>query len=145
MTDIFVRLACENDIIQSAAIEAESLDTAWSEASIRDSLANGNAVYAVAVYEKEVCGIGSMYCIAGEGQIMNIAVSEKYRRRGIAEKVMNFLNTEAVKRNCEIITLEVAEDNVSANSLYEKCGYIPVGRRKGFYGGIDAIIMEKRL
>lgn len=145
MTDILVRLACECDIAQSAEIEAESLSTAWSEASIRDSLGNGNCVYAVALQGNTVCGIGSMYCVAGEGQIMNIAVSEKYRRQGIAERIMNFLDKEAVKRNCENITLEVAENNLSAISLYEKCGYTAVGNRKGFYGGIDAVIMEKRL
>ena len=129
---------------QAAEIESISLSTAWSEKQIRESIGNENSVYVVAVCGETVCGIGSMYCVAGEGQIMNIAVSPNFRRRGIAEGIMKFLDGEAVKRNCENITLEVAENNISALSLYEKCGYIAVGRRKGFYGGVDALIMEKR-
>ena len=145
MENIIFRLVTDSDSEKAAIVESDSLSTAWSKKQIIDSINNDFAVYAVAVTENEVCGIGSMYCVAGEGQIMNIAVSEEYRRRGIAEGIMNFLDGEALKRNCDIITLEVAENNLSALSLYKKCGYSPVGRRKGFYGGVDAIIMEKRL
>ncbi len=144
MENIIFRLITKSDAEKAAVIESESLSTAWSEKQIRDSINNDFAVYAVAVTENEVCGIGSIYCVAGEGQIMNIAVAKEYRRRGIAEGIMNFLDGEAIKRNCEIITLEVAENNLSARALYEKCGYTAVGRRKGFYGGVDALIMEKR-
>ncbi len=145
MENIIFRLVTESDSEKAAIVESESLSTAWSEKQIRDSITNEFSVYTVAVCGEDICGIGSMYCVAGEGQIMNIAVSEKYRRRGIAEGIMNFLDGEAIRRNCDVITLEVAENNRSALSLYEKCGYSPVGHRKGFYGGVDATIMEKTL
>ena len=144
MENLIFRYVTESDAVNAAIVEAQSLSTAWSEKQIRESIENEFSVYAVAVTENEVCGIGSIYCVAGEGQIMNIAVAKEYRWRGIAEGIMQFLDGEAIKRNCEIITLEVAENNLSARALYEKCGYAAVGRRKGFYGGVDALIMEKR-
>ena len=41
--------------------------------------------------------------------------------------------------------LEVAESNLPAQRLYEKNGFSAVGRRKGFYGGEDALVMRKQI
>ena len=142
---ISFRNLAKGDEHAASEIEKSCLDTAWSERQILETPDNPNATYIVAICENEICGIGSMYCVAGEGQIMNIAVSEKYRRRGIAEGIMQSLIESAVKNNCENITLEVAENNISAISLYKKCGYAVIARRKGFYKGTDALIMEKAL
>ena len=42
------------------------------------------------------------------------------------------------------ITLEVKEDNVPALKLYEKYGFKKVAIRKGYYNGIDGILMERK-
>jgi len=42
------------------------------------------------------------------------------------------------------ITLEVREDNYSAIHLYEKCGFEKKATRKGYYNGIDGILMERK-
>lgn len=127
----------------AAAVEKECLDTAWSEEQIKNI--PENAFYIGAFEDDWLCGIASAYIIAGEGQIMNVAVSPDYRRRGIALGLMNEIISKAVENGCENITLEVAENNASAISLYEKCGFSAVGKRKGFYGNESAIIMEKLL
>ena len=41
------------------------------------------------------------------------------------------------------ITLEVREDNLYAIKLYEKFGFIKKAIRKGYYQGIDGILMER--
>lgn len=127
----------------AADIEKECLSTAWSEAQI--SMLPEYAVYIGAFDGETLCGVASMYAIAGEGQIMNVAVSQNHRRKGIAFGLMNEIIARATEKDCENITLEVAENNQSAISLYEKCGFCTVGRRKGFYDGTDAFIMEKKL
>ncbi len=137
--------AIENEAEASLAAELENdcLSTAWSKEQIC-SLPD-YAVYVCAFDGDTLCGIASMYAIAGEGQVMNVAVSRSYRRQGIANELMNSLAEHAIDRKCENITLEVAEDNISAISLYKKCGFTCVGRRKGFYNGTDALIMEKKI
>ena len=127
----------------AAILEKESLRTAWSEKQISEI--PENCVYLVCENGGEICGIASIYLVFGEGEIMNIAVSQKHRRKGLAFGLMSALEKEALDKNCENIILEVAVDNLSAISLYKKCGYAPVGTRKGFYKGVDAIIMEKKL
>lgn len=42
------------------------------------------------------------------------------------------------------ITLEVKEDNYPAISLYEKNGFERKAIRKGYYNGIDGILMERK-
>ena len=127
----------------AAKIESDSLTTAWTQKQIEEIPDYG--VYLIALDGKIVCGIASMYIIAGEGQIMNIAVNKDFRKRGIAFGLMKALEEKAKESNCDIITLEVANNNESAISLYKKCGYSAIGTRKGFYNGIDALIMEKNL
>ncbi len=141
--DLVYRFILKGEEKKASEIEKECLDTAWSESQIA-SLPE-NAFYLVADCGDDLCGCASVYCVADEGQIMNIAVSEKYRKNGIGKGLMDKLEQECKKRNCQFISLEVAVDNIAAVALYKKSGYAEVGRRKGFYKGIDAIIMEKEL
>lgn len=121
----------ERDIPRAAEIEKKCLDTAWSENQI-SSLPEG-AVYLVAREEGEILGIASMYCVFDEGQIMNIAVDPVFRRRGVGKSLLDRLCKIAVERKCVSLVLEVALDNESAISLYEKCGFEKAGKRKGFF------------
>ena len=143
MEIVYRRIADEKEAQTASELENSCLSTAWS----REQILNipEYAIYLSAFEGDILCGIASMYAIAGEGQIMNLAVRDDYRRRGIANGLMNELVKYAVLKKCDIITLEVAEDNLSAISLYKKCGFVSVGRRNGFYNGKDALIMEKKL
>lgn len=141
--DIVYRAILKGEGKKAATLESQCLSTAWSERQIEDL--PENAVYIVALCGTEICGVASMYCVFGEGQIMNVAVSENYRRKGIALGLMETLFAFATEKECENITLEVAENNISAISLYNKCGFNQIGKRKNFYGNISALILEKKL
>ena len=44
------------------------------------------------------------------------------------------------------VFLEVAANNAAALALYSRKGFVPCGRRPGYYaGGVDAAIMERTL
>lgn len=143
MEIIYRNLRSFDEAEAAATVERESLTTAWSAKQIYEI--PGYAVYVAAFDGTTLCGTASMYMIASEGQIMNIAVAERFRRKGIAFGLMRYLEETALKSNCGNITLEVAENNTGAISLYEKCGYSAVGRRSNFYNTADALIMEKKL
>lgn len=74
--------------------------------------------------------------------IINIAVAQNSQNKGIGETLINYLvnNTNADK-----IMLEVRENNAPALNLYNKCGFIEINRRKKYYDGEDAIIMERKI
>ena len=130
------------DVKSAAQIEESALTTAWSEKQIEETLGNENALYLVAKEDGNIVGIASAYNVLGDAEILNIAVKEEYRGRKIGKLLLNSLIGELKSRNASRITLEVAEDNERAISLYEKNGFEPVYRRKNFYRGKDAIVME---
>lgn len=140
---IIYRALKQEEAFLAAKIEKECLDTAWSETQIVNL--PENAYYVGAFENNTLCGVASVYFVAGEGQIMNVAVSEEHRRKGIGSGLINNIIEKALQIDCTIITLEVAENNISAISLYKKCGFASVGKRKNFYGSISALIMEKTL
>lgn len=93
------------------------------------------------VYKKNGIIIGYLYysLIYDRIEINQIEVLEEERRKGIASKLMEHL----IKNNLSI-TLEVKKTNISAINLYKKYGFIEVAVRRGYYNGVDGILMEKR-
>ena len=70
---------------------------------------------------------------ADESDVMNVAVHPDYRRRGIAESLIDCLIRELKNRGSHALMLEVRDSNEPAISLYEKLGFQQVGLRKNYY------------
>ena len=75
-----------------------------------------------------------------------MATSVKFRRKGIAQSVINRLIDELLEKKVENIFLEVRVSNYGARALYEKLGFKEIGIRKNYYENAeDAIVMKKVL
>ena len=90
-----------------------------------------------------------------EGEIIGyINYSDIYERAEINQFEMN-----EIHRNCgkgqillkafiekvdKDITLEVKKDNEIAIHLYQKNGFVETAIRKGYYNGVDGILMERK-
>lgn len=77
--------------------------------------------------------------------IVNIFVKESYRNRKIGSNMLEYLINKSKKENIENITLEVNIENTYAIKLYKKYNFKEVAIRKGYYNGIDGILMELKL
>lgn len=95
------------------------------------------------IYVEENAVIGYIYYsdIYDRIEINQIEVDINHRNKGIGTKLMKQL-TEAVDKS---ITLEVKEDNYIAIRLYNNFGFQKVAIRKGYYGNIDGILMERKI
>ena len=85
--------------------------------------------------------------IAGEGDISNVAVYEKYRNNSIATQLLTkLLELGTEQYGILAFTLEVRSQNAAALRLYEKLGFLSEGIRPNFYERPkdDAVIMWKR-
>ena len=84
-----------------------------------------------------------MQTVLDEGYIGNVAVRPAFRRRGIADALLDALETLGRERELSFLTLEVRAGNAPAIALYEKNGYAQTGRRPGYYDHPkeDAILM----
>ena len=132
-------------VAQIAELEKICFSDPWSENSVASELKNKLALWLVAEEEGRVSGyIGSQTC-GDESDVMNVAVHPDFRRRGIAEALVNCLVEELKAIDSHSLTLEVRASNVPAISLYEKLGFSEVGRRKNYYRNPreDALILRK--
>ncbi|MCI8568061.1 MAG: GNAT family N-acetyltransferase [Bacilli bacterium] len=77
-------------------------------------------------------------------ELIDIYVIDNYRNKKVATKLMNQMLIDAQINDVKSISLEVRKDNNKAIKMYEKYGFKQVAIRKGYYQGIDGLLMEKR-
>lgn len=132
------------DISKVAELEKKIFSVPWSEKSFRDSFASQDTIYLVEALEGEIAGYCGIWISFDTADLCNIAVANSYRRKGIAERLLQEIFSLAKKRQVERILLEVRESNQGAIALYQKSGFRHIGIRKGYYHAPveDAILME---
>ena len=83
--------------------------------------------------------------VLGETDMMNVAVSPEFRRKGIAEALVNALVEALKEQGSHCLTLEVRASNHPARALYEKLGFSHIGTRKNYYRNPkeDGLILRK--
>ena len=128
---------------QVAAYEKEIFSEPWSEESLFQAVYEDAYCYLVCVKEQQVAGYAGLLCSLDEGQITNIAVGKRYRGQGFGALLVRALCAQAKERGITKLFLEVRAGNETARRLYEKNGFLAVGRRPGFYRkpAEDAIVM----
>lgn len=134
----------ESDAAEFARIDKECFSVPWSEKSFCDEYSNDVAEYFAARCDGECVGYIGFWNV-GNGDITNVAVSKKYRRRGIGGMLINAVINSAAEKGLPDLTLEVRKSNTAARSLYEKYGFEEIGLRKRYYSdnNEDAIIMSR--
>ena len=95
------------------------------------------------VYKKDNIIIGYLYysLIYDRIEINQIEVLKEERRKKIGSNLLQYL----IDNNKNNITLEVKIDNYPAINLYKKYGFKEVAIIKGYYEGIDGILMERKI
>ena len=85
--------------------------------------------------------------ILDEMEILTLGVIPEERRKGKAHELLTHLFQYAQAHQVKHIFLEVAENNQAARCLYEKRGFVLMGRRPKYYerGTIDALTYQKVL
>ena len=117
----------------------------WSEAEFAALLA-GAGVFCLGDARGFVMG----RAVAGEAEVLTLAVAPEQRRQGVARALMQGFAAQAQTAGAETAFLEVAADNHTAIALYLSLGYAEAGRRKRYFETpqgthIDALVMTKPL
>lgn len=102
---------------------------------------NPFAKYLIYLEQGKVLGYLYYSDIYERAEINQIEVDFIHRNCGIGTKLMKKL-TETVEK---AISLEVKKDNIPALSLYKKFNFNKEAIRKGYYNGIDGILMVRRI
>lgn len=135
----------ESHVEPIAEIEKLCFSDPWSVNSIGSELNNKLSLWVVAEDNGKVAGYIGSQSVLGEADMMNLAVHPDYRRQGIGEQLVLELIQRLQEQGSHILLLEVRASNAPAISLYEKLGFIQVGRRPNYYykPKEDALILRK--
>ncbi|MQR98049.1 GNAT family N-acetyltransferase [Gluconobacter aidae] len=108
----------------------------WDATSFAALLSGCGTEATVAVFGTVPAGFILARTILDETEILTLAVHPDFRRRGIGKSlVQNVLGKGKV-------FLEVSVCNIQAAALYEKCGFVKAGLRRGYYrDGSDAQVL----
>lgn len=118
----------------------------WSPESFLQMITKEDTRYYVAEEDGHLLGGCGLWMVAGEGNITNVAVAPRARRRGVGTGLLNYLMMEGDREGVTAYTLEVRVSNEAAIRMYEKLGFSSEGIRPNFYEKPteDAMIMWKR-
>lgn len=147
MAEIIFRKMTLADVDAVAELDKENFGVdAWSRQFFAYAAKNPYAKYIVAEFEKKIIACAGLEIYEGEADISTVAVTEKFRRRGIAQKMFSKLIRSAKKRGAKFIFAEVRTDNLPSMRLCEKFGFMIIGREKNYYAnGEDAFVMGLKI
>ncbi len=121
------------DLAVVAALHASCFDHAWNKAAIAELLAIPGSLGALAHIKDQPVGFVIALAVGAEAEILTLGVLPKFRRRGIAARMLASVAERLSGAGCRRLLLEVAEDNEAARALYGKLGFTEVGRRPSYY------------
>jgi ribosomal-protein-alanine N-acetyltransferase len=126
----------QKDLPEVLAIERASFPNPWHETTFEGEIQNeGISFPLVAVHrtDKKIIGYILFWKIKDEILINNIAVHRDFRRRGVAEAMLQDVLASAHREGVVFASLEVRSSNKPARIFYEKLGFRLIGIRKDYY------------
>jgi len=144
---VSARPANPADIEQIYALELGCSQNPWSRNGIADELTNPDSLFMILeTPEGQIVGFTCAWLVAGELQILEVAVHRDYRNTGLGTLLITRQLAEAETKGAQQAYIEVRPSNLPAVHLYKKCGFEEDGIREGYYqDGEDALLMSKRL
>ncbi len=131
-----------------AALHAGSFQRAWTDDEFLELLGQRNVIAHRIALGDSVTGFILSRIVAGEAEILSIAVSSSQRGKGLGRQLLDLHLRRLAGLGIGPVFLEVAEDNVPARRLYRRAGFRDVGRREGYYPeheGSAALVLRRDL
>lgn len=140
-----VRLQIEKATCSDLTDIARLLEYCVGDSALREAeeyLSNPCALTLKATVDNKIVGFITFLISFENADLIDIAVDERYRRRGIAKSLLEYAQKIT---NVTTVTLEVRESNTGARQFYRKNGFREISKRKKYYSSPteDAIIYQK--
>ena len=144
---LLLRPMSEKDLPQIEQLEKENFSDPWSFPTLSGLLkSEWDESFVLEREDGVLCGYINYRFLAGEGELMRIAVRKEDRGQGYSRKLMEQMVRSAVGKQIFDLTLEVRAGNVPAIGLYKSYGFRKEAVRKNYYRNPeeDAFIMWRR-
>jgi [ribosomal protein S18]-alanine N-acetyltransferase len=142
-----IRPARPADAAGLVPIERRCFSDPWSATAFEELFRSPVGIGLVAERSGKVEGYLVARAVAGEAEILNLAVVPEARRGGLGAQLLQAGLTAVRGVGAREVYLEVRERNLAARQLYLQHGFRPVGVRARYYRNPveDAIVLRLAL
>jgi ribosomal-protein-alanine N-acetyltransferase len=142
-----IRRARTADGRRLVPLERRCFSDPWTAEAFEEMFASPFGRGFVAERLGEVEGYLVARAVAGEGEILNLAVAPEVRGQGLGAELLRTALDCLIEAGAREVFLEVREGNATAQSLYQRRGFRPIGRRARYYRNPveDAIVLRLAL
>jgi ribosomal-protein-alanine N-acetyltransferase len=130
--------------VMSQELVEAGLRPAWSASRITWHMRYPESVVLAARYHGVLAGFAIMRYGDDVAHLNLLAVDPAHRRRGLARRIMTWLEDTALTAGTFIIGLELRATNEAAFAFYGALGYRELGRVAGYYQGVEPAIRMAR-
>ncbi|TLZ20912.1 MAG: GNAT family N-acetyltransferase [Gammaproteobacteria bacterium] len=120
------------------------LRASWDAARIAWHIRHPDSVVLAARAGTAIAGFAIMRYGDDSAHLNLLAVAPSHRRRGIARRLMNWLEGTALTAGTFTIGLELRAGNLAARAFYASLGYRELGSVPGYYQGVESAIRMER-
>jgi ribosomal-protein-alanine N-acetyltransferase len=146
--DATIRAFRETDAAAVTEILRDSPEASqWTEWGFKELLGWRGVLALVSEGDRKVTGFLVGREVAGEAEILNLAVLVAKRRRGEGGALLQAAMDELRARKVSRVFLEVRESNEGGIAFYVRHGFSKTGKRASYYHDPEetAIVMEMKL
>jgi [ribosomal protein S18]-alanine N-acetyltransferase len=145
-----VEAATVRDAARLAELHGASFAHGWGESEFETMIAERNTLVHRLRLGRNTIGFAVSRIGADEAEILSIAVDQARRGRGLSRTLLLTHLGHLAGRGVRTIFLEVEENNKPARRLYDRTGFVVVGRRERYYKQPDgehlnALLMRRDL
>lgn len=142
-----IRWLIRRDMQEVLDIERSSFEFAWSEEHFLEFLRQRNCIGMVAEHNEQIVGFMIYELHKSRLRILNFAVAEQARRRGVGSQMVQRLIDKLAQQRREEIELEIRETNLSAQLFFRHHHFRATEVIREFYEDTteDAYRMQYRL
>jgi ribosomal-protein-alanine N-acetyltransferase len=121
------------DAAAFAVLHGASFRRGWSEDEFERLLVDRSVLAHRAALGPRTVGFIVSRIVAGEAEILSVAVARAQQGRGLARRLLDLHLRRLAGLGVTTVFLEVDDDNVPARRLYARSAFREVGRRDGYY------------
>ena len=145
-----VEPASARDAARLAQLHGAAFAHGWGEAEFETMLSERNTLVHRLRLGRKTIGFAVSRIGADEAEILSVAVDQSHRGRGLSRTLLMTHLGHLAGRGVRTIFLEVEENNLPARRLYDRGGFVVVGRRERYYKQpsgeqLNALLMRRDL
>jgi ribosomal-protein-alanine N-acetyltransferase len=142
--DILLRPATPKDSAEIAAMSRDLIEMglgwSWTPARVAASIRHRETMALVAEAQGRMVGFALMEFGDETAHLNLLAVRPRFQRRGIARRLVQWLEASCRTAGIQVVYLELRAVNRGARQFYQSLGYREIARVPRYYGGREMAI-----